>query len=107
MDPGPFKDLSTPLLGDWGGRPVTWTSLANTTATGGTLNKTGGTSDWNGGAISNETVLEELGDFGFVEARVTESNKKMAFGLSKGNSGTLLSDIDFALFAGSNASWNR
>jgi hypothetical protein len=99
---GDLDGLSMPLLGDWGGRQVSWTSLVSASeGANGALAKPSGSSNWNAGAISNETVLEEIGDFGFFETRVPENDKKMAFGLSKGNSGTLFSDIDFALFTGS------
>lgn len=101
---GALDGLSMPLIGDWGGRPVTWASINLDPSANGTLTKSGPSSNWNAGAISNETVLEGLGDFGFVEARVTENNTKLAIGLSKGDSSTSYSDIDFSLFTASDGS---
>jgi alpha-tubulin suppressor-like RCC1 family protein len=63
------------------------------TLTGRSLTKTG-SSGWNAGAVSAQRIF--WGD-GFVEFTATETNKRRAAGLSQGDSGTDVSDIDFAI----------
>jgi hypothetical protein len=74
-------------------QPVTWTDRVNTTVTGTVLQKTGG---WDGvpdaGAVSTEQLT--AGD-GYVEFTVGEANTFLVGGLSRGNSGTGIEDIDF------------
>lgn len=67
---GDLDGASAELLGDWGGRPVTWSSVTNLNpGANGSITKSWPTSDWNAGAVSNVAVLEQLGAFGFVAAR--------------------------------------
>ena len=63
------------------------------TVTGRTLTKTSG-SGWNAGAVSAQKIL--WGDAS-VEFTANETDKRRAAGLSGGDSGTDVSDIDFAL----------
>jgi hypothetical protein len=75
-------------------QPVTWTDQVNTTVTGTMLQKTGG---WDGvpdaGAVSTQHLT--AGD-GYVEFTVVEADTFLVAGLSRGNSGTGVEDIDFA-----------
>ena len=66
---------------------------ANVTVAGATITKTGGPG-WNAGAISAGRI--ERGD-GYVDFTATQSNTNRALGLSRGDSGPDLSDIDFAV----------
>ncbi len=58
-----------------------------------TITKTG-TSGWNAGAVAAQRIL--WGD-GFLEFTATETNKRRAAGLSRGDSDQSLVDIDFAI----------
>ena len=66
---------------------------ANVTVSGGTLTKTG-TAGWNAGAISAARI--ETGD-GYLDFVATETYTSRAGGLSRGDGGTDVSDIDFAV----------
>ena len=68
-------------------------SDAGVAVTGRTLTKTG-SAGWNAGAISAGRIV--WGD-GFIEFTATETNKNRAGGLSNGDSGQTLADIDFAV----------
>lgn len=70
---------------------VSWTSLVNATANGGTITSTSST---NSGGISTQTIPS--GD-GYVEFTVSTPNGNRAAGLSNGNTDTSLADIDFAI----------
>jgi hypothetical protein len=72
---------------------VTWTNLVGVTASGNDLTKTAGTSAWDAGAVSVETLTAD----GYVELAVGETGTNKAAGLSSGDGGQHYSDIDFAL----------
>jgi hypothetical protein len=73
--------------------PVTWLSPVGVTAVGNSLTKTG-TTGWNAGAVSGQTLGS--GD-GYVEITATETTSYRAFGLSNGNPGVTYTEIDFAI----------
>ena len=72
---------------------VTWTNAVGVTPSGNDLSKSSGTTGWNAGAVSVETLL---GD-GFVEFTTGEANTSKMAGLSVGDSGQGRADIDFAI----------
>ena len=81
-----------------GGGGVVWTSLVNATASGGSLQKSGGCDGCDdAGAISQQQIAS--GD-GAVTFTATETNTIRYVGLSHGNTDTRLTDIDFALRIG-------
>ncbi|MBI3491894.1 MAG: hypothetical protein HY047_08955 [Acidobacteria bacterium] len=87
--------LSNVVMSGVGPVPVAWTSLVNVTATGGSLQKTGGCNGCqDAGAISTQAIAS--GD-GYVEFTVSELTTERAIGLSRGNTDTTIGDIDFAL----------
>jgi hypothetical protein len=79
---------------------VTWTNVVGVTATGNDLSKEGGTSAWNAGAVSVETLV---GD-GYAEFTTAESTTTKTAGLSNGDGGQEHADIDFAIRLRSNGS---
>jgi hypothetical protein len=84
---------NTPVVGC---EPVAWTATVNVTATGNSIQKTGGAgSTWDAGAISTRAILS--GD-GYVQATVDALNTYRMFGLSNGDNGVHFSDIDFAAY---------
>jgi RHS repeat-associated protein len=70
---------------------VSWTSHVNTSSSGGNLWKTGSAGNWDGAAVSTQTIN---GD-GYVEATASVA---MMFGLSHGNTDAWWADIDYAMF---------
>src|SRR5207253_10944692 len=73
-----------------------WTNLTNVTATGNTIQKTGGASStWDAGAVSSQTILS--GD-GYAQASVDVTSTYKLFGLSNGDIGATQTDVDFALY---------
>lgn len=74
---------------------VVWTNLVNVTATGNSIQKTGGC-DWcdDAGATSSQQIGS--GD-GYVEFTASETTTNRAVGLSNGNTDTTRADIDFAI----------
>lgn len=88
------------LLGSGGGggggeESVVWTSVVNATVNGGSLQKTGGCDGCDdAGAVSDQTISS--GD-GYFEFTASETGNLRYAGLSHGNSGTGLTDIDFAI----------
>ena len=72
---------------------VTWTNAVGVTPSGNDLAKTAGTTGWNAGAVSVESIL---GD-GYVELTSGEANTNKMAGLSVGDSGQGRADIDFAI----------
>jgi hypothetical protein len=74
--------------------PVTWTSTVGANAVGSDLTKTGISSLWDSGAVSNETLS---GD-GFLEVTTGEANTGKMAGLSNGNTNAYYTDIDFAFY---------
>jgi hypothetical protein len=81
------------------GGSVTWTSLVNATASGGSLQKTSGCDGCDdAGAISQQQIAS--GD-GAVSFTATETSTIRYVGLSHGNTDTTLGDIDFAIRLGS------
>lgn len=82
---------------------VAWTALVNATATGSTLEKSGGCDGCeDAGAVSARTI--DSGD-GYVEFVVSDTSTSRIIGLSNGDTGTSRSDIDFGiqLWAGGGA----
>src|SRR5439155_1119363 len=79
-----------------GCQAVTWTNLVNVTATGNTIQKTGGVgSTWDSGAVSSQAILS--GD-GYVQASVDVTSTYRMFGLSNGDTGVQFADIDYAAY---------
>jgi len=89
----------TTLAGSGGGgtgsaEPVVWTSLVNVTATGGSLQKTGGVTDYDdAGAVSAQTIAGA----GWVEFRVDDPGPLVLCGLNANDAGPGAADIDFAI----------
>ncbi|MFL6259031.1 MAG: hypothetical protein ACJ76Y_04905 [Thermoanaerobaculia bacterium] len=80
------------------GGSVTWTSLVNATASGGSLQKSGGCDGCaDAGAISQQQIAS--GD-GAVSFTATETSTIRYVGLSHGNTDTGVADIDFAIRLG-------
>jgi hypothetical protein len=75
--------------------PVSWTNAIGVLASGNSLTKTAGEGWGNAGASSLQSITS--GD-GYVEMRVSETNKHRMFGLSNGDSHQSYDDIDFALY---------
>jgi len=80
----------------WALTPATWTDVVNVTAVGNNLTKpvTGGTNNFDGGAVSNEFIA--AGADGAVEFTTAENTRGKLAGLSVGNAGEGYADIDFA-----------
>jgi subtilisin family serine protease len=74
---------------------VTWTSLVGVSATGNSLAKTAGTSAWDAGAVSTQTIA---GGMTYAEFTTTETSTYRLFGLSNGNSNATESDVDFGIY---------
>ena len=77
------------------GLPVVWTDLVSVVATANTLQKTGGATAWDAGAVSTKAIAS--GD-GWVEAAIEATSSTQMFGLAQGQSGEGYGDIDFALY---------
>jgi hypothetical protein len=75
---------------------VTWTNLVGVAASGNDLSKTAGTSAWDAGAVSVETLAAD----GYVEFTVGAVGERVAVGLSNGDGGQSFADIDFAIRLG-------
>lgn len=85
-------------IGDY--EVVGWTAAVNATASGSTIEKTGGSNSmWDAGATSDKLIAS--GD-GFVEFTVPEMGYDLVGGLSNGNDSQHYSDIDFAVFVHKN-----
>jgi hypothetical protein len=81
-----------------GGGSVVWTSLVNATASGGSLQKSGGCDGCDdAGAISQQQIASGNGAVLFT---ATETDKIRYVGLSHGNTDTRVADIDFAIRLG-------
>jgi hypothetical protein len=74
---------------------VVWTNLVNVTATGNSIQKTGGCS-WcdDAGPISSQQIGSGNG---YVEFTASETTTNRAIGLSHGNTDTTRTDIDYAI----------
>jgi hypothetical protein len=80
------------------GSSVVWTSLVNATASGGSLQKSGGCDGCDdAGAISQQQIASGNGAVSFT---ATETDKIRYVGLSHGNTDTHLVDVDFAIRLG-------
>ncbi|MCA1752640.1 MAG: hypothetical protein LC670_12800, partial [Flavobacteriales bacterium] len=75
-------------------------SLQNTVAEGNSLLKVQSNNNWNGAAVSFNTVKDE----GYFEFIATETNRRRAVGLSNSNTGVHLNNIQFAFYLDSNGS---
>jgi hypothetical protein len=75
---------------------VTWTPLvwASATPTSNDLTKTGTSNEGDAGAASVEAIERR----GYVEFTTAENNKSKAAGLSHGDDGLTLNDIDYAIY---------
>jgi hypothetical protein len=80
--------------GGTGLQAVVWASTVNVTATGNSLQKTGGCDCDNAGAVSQQTIASGNG---YMEVTVSGTTLDRWIGLSKGNPGTTTGEIDFAL----------
>ncbi len=81
--------------------PVAWANPINVTATGNSIQKTGGADNsWNAGAASTRAI--QSGD-GYVQATVDDITSHRMFGLSHGDTNANNGDIDFAAFLGGSA----
>jgi hypothetical protein len=88
--------LSNARITAGGPQGVVWTNLVNATAHGNNLVKTSGLdASQDSGATSVQQIT--AGD-GYVQEAPFGYHRASAFGLSNGNSGTSIADIDFALF---------
>lgn len=77
---------------------VTWTNLVNATASGGSLQKSGGCDGCaDAGATSQQQIASGDGSVSFT---ATETDKLRYVGLSHGNTDTTTADIDFAIRLG-------
>ncbi|HSS51407.1 MAG TPA: hypothetical protein VLX28_20890, partial [Thermoanaerobaculia bacterium] len=77
---------------------VTWTNLVNATASGGSLQKSGGCDGCaDAGATSQQQIASGDGSVSFT---ATETDKLRYVGLSHGNMDTTTADIDFAIRLG-------
>jgi hypothetical protein len=74
---------------------VVWTSLVGTSATGNNLTKTAGTSAWDAGAVSTQSIPAGIG---YVEITASETSTYRIFGLSNGNTNASDVDIDFGMY---------
>jgi hypothetical protein len=80
------------------GRPVRWVSLDDVTVTDNSIEKTGGNSIlWDAGAVSDQYLM--WGD-GYVEVKADATNANRQFGLSKGNTNSNQTDIDYSIRMG-------
>jgi hypothetical protein len=77
---------------------VVWTNAVNATATGNSIQKTGGC---DGCEDSGATSAQQFTGNGYVEFTASETTTQRAIGLSSGNKNTSYADIDFAI-----ALWN-
>jgi hypothetical protein len=101
-----FLDLSSTINnakiartgGSGGGsglQAVVWTSIVKATATGNSLQKTSGCDGCDdAGAVSQQQIASGNG---YVEVTVSEPAPNRLIGLSNGNAGESIEDIDFAL----------
>jgi hypothetical protein len=72
-----------------------WNDVVGAQASGNDLTKTEPTTAWNAGAVSAGGISS--GD-GYIEFSVADNTTLKAAGLSNGNSGATLADIDFAIY---------
>src|SRR5439155_24242370 len=97
--PPPYPTTSTPAptaTPPPGCEAVAWTNLVNTTATGNSIQKTGGVSStWDAGASSTRAI--QSGN-GYAQVTVDERGTYKLFGLSNGDANPSTTDVDFALF---------
>jgi alpha-tubulin suppressor-like RCC1 family protein len=80
--------------------PVAWTATWGTTASGGTLTKTGA-DGWNAGAVSTKSILS--GD-GYVEFSATDATTDVVCGLARNGQGQGYWWIDYAVRLASDGS---
>jgi Bacterial Ig domain/Purple acid Phosphatase, N-terminal domain len=73
---------------------VTWTNTVNVTASGNSIQKTGGC---DGCEDAGATSAQQFTGNGYVEFTASEATTQRAIGLSSGNKNTSYADIDFAI----------
>jgi YD repeat-containing protein len=73
---------------------VVWANVAGVTAWGNNLTK-GGSLGWNGGASSTRVIA---GGEGYAEFTALETSTPRMFGLSRGDSNQIYTDIDYAIY---------
>src|SRR5262245_24918881 len=78
----------------WADEPVTWTSMVNSSSSGGSLTKTAATTAYDAGASSTQLIRD---GYGYVEFTVTALNKEFTCGLSNGDTNQAATDVDFGL----------
>ena len=74
---------------------VSWVNPVGVSIAGNSLSKTGGTSAWNAGAASHQVVRD---GYSYVDFQATETTTQRACGLSVGDPGQTLAEIDFAVY---------
>jgi hypothetical protein len=83
------------LAGSWArAEDVSWVNAVGVSVAGSSLQKTNGTAAWNAGAASNQVIRD---GYGYVEFVATETNTSRACGLSLGDPGQTLNEIDYAV----------
>ena len=85
-------DSATPPSG---AVPVVWTSTAGVTVNGNSLTKTAAVAWGNAGAISTKQIVSGEG---YVEFTASETTKSRIAGLSKGNTDSTRTDVDFGIY---------
>lgn len=104
-----FRLKATNTLGDsaysntaslTGVKDVIWTDFVNTTATGSTLTKTGGSNNWDAGAASIDSFAGDI-EFRFTAA---QANRALMCGLSNQNLDEDFTSIGFAIYLLNNGS---
>jgi alpha-tubulin suppressor-like RCC1 family protein len=74
---------------------ATWVNATNVSVSGASLLKTGAASAWDAGAASKQVIRD---GYGYVDFIATETNTSRACGLSVGDPGQTLTEIDYAVF---------
>jgi alpha-tubulin suppressor-like RCC1 family protein len=82
------------LVGRTQAEDVTWLNPVGVSVAGNGLTKTGGSSAWNAGAASNQVIRD---GYGYVDFAATETTTQRACGLSVGDPGQTLAEIDYAV----------
>jgi alpha-tubulin suppressor-like RCC1 family protein len=77
------------------GEDVSWVNPVGVSIAGSTLTKTGGTAGWNAGAASQQLVRDGYGYVQFTTGG--QANTSRACGLSVGDPGQTLTEIDYAI----------
>jgi hypothetical protein len=76
---------------------VTWTNMTNTTASGNELYKSDGTTGWDAGAFSTESINSGGGEITFKAKSISSATSGM-YGLNTTDSGLTFQEIDFCVY---------